>query len=40
MIAKAIKGRGFRGALAYDLGKEQGRRPCCMARCRPPWARS
>uniref|UniRef100_D5X3W5 DNA topoisomerase n=1 Tax=Thiomonas intermedia (strain K12) TaxID=75379 RepID=D5X3W5_THIK1 len=25
MIAKAIKGRGFRGALAYDLGKEQGR---------------
>jgi hypothetical protein len=25
MIAKAIKGRGFRGALAYDLNKEQGR---------------
>jgi hypothetical protein len=25
MIAKAIKGRGFRGALEYDLGKEQGR---------------
>ncbi|MES2902128.1 MAG: relaxase/mobilization nuclease domain-containing protein [Pseudomonadota bacterium] len=25
MIAKAIKGRGFRGALAYDLQKEQGR---------------
>lgn len=25
MIAKAVKGRGFRGALAYDLNKEQGR---------------
>ncbi|GJI88756.1 relaxase/mobilization nuclease domain-containing protein [Duganella hordei] len=25
MIAKAIKGRGFRGALAYDLDKEKGR---------------
>jgi len=25
MIAKSIKGRGFRGALEYDLGKEQGR---------------
>jgi len=25
MIAKAIKGRGFRGALDYDLNKEQGR---------------
>ena len=25
MIAKAIKGRGFRGALEYDLSKEQGR---------------
>nr|WP_145649717.1 relaxase/mobilization nuclease domain-containing protein [Pseudoduganella lurida] len=25
MIAKAVKGRGFRGALEYDLGKEQGR---------------
>lgn len=25
MIAKAIKGKGFRGALEYDLGKEQGR---------------
>lgn len=25
MIAKAIKGKGFRGALDYDLGKEQGR---------------
>lgn len=25
MIAKAIKGRGFRGVLAYDLGKEQAR---------------
>ncbi len=24
MIAKAVKGRGFRGALAYDLNKEQG----------------
>ena len=24
MIAKAVKGRGFRGALAYDLGKEEG----------------
>ena len=24
MIAKAVKGRGFRGALAYDLGKEHG----------------
>jgi hypothetical protein len=24
MIAKAVKGRGFRGALAYDLSKEQG----------------
>lgn len=24
MIAKAIKGKGFRGALEYDLGKEQG----------------
>jgi hypothetical protein len=25
MIAKAIKGRGFRGALQYDLSKEEGR---------------
>jgi RepB DNA-primase from phage plasmid/Relaxase/Mobilisation nuclease domain len=25
MIAKAVKGKGFRGALEYDLGKEQGR---------------
>jgi hypothetical protein len=25
MIAKAIKGKGFRGALEYDLTKEQGR---------------
>jgi hypothetical protein len=25
MIAKAVKGRGFRGALAYDLGKHEGR---------------
>jgi hypothetical protein len=25
VIAKAIKGRGFRGVLAYDLGKEQAR---------------
>lgn len=25
MIAKAIKGSGFRGALEYDLNKEQGR---------------
>jgi hypothetical protein len=25
MIAKAIKGKGFRGALEYDLSKEQGR---------------
>ena len=25
MIAKAVKGRGFRGALAYDLGKDHGR---------------
>ena len=25
MIAKAVKGRGFRGALAYDLGKDDGR---------------
>ncbi|PJD00237.1 hypothetical protein GQ37_000980 [Janthinobacterium sp. BJB1] len=25
MIAKAIKGRGFRGVLAYDLGKQQAR---------------
>lgn len=25
MIANAIKGKGFRGALDYDLGKEQGR---------------
>jgi hypothetical protein len=25
MIAKAVKGRGFRGALAYDLGKREGR---------------
>lgn len=25
MIAKAIKGKGFRGALEYDLGKEDGR---------------
>jgi hypothetical protein len=25
MIAKAIKGRSFRGALEYDLSKEQGR---------------
>jgi len=25
MIAKAIKGKGFRGALEYDLQKEQGR---------------
>ena len=25
MIAKAVKGRGFRGALDYDLNKEQGR---------------
>jgi hypothetical protein len=24
MIAKAVKGRGFRGALAYDLQKEKG----------------
>ena len=24
MIAKAVKGRGFRGALAYDLGKDEG----------------
>lgn len=25
MIAKAVKGRSFRGALEYDLSKEQGR---------------
>jgi hypothetical protein len=25
MIAKAVKGRSFRGALEYDLGKEHGR---------------
>lgn len=25
MIAKAVKGKGFRGALNYDLGKEKGR---------------
>jgi hypothetical protein len=25
MIAKAVKGKGFRGALEYDLGKERGR---------------
>jgi hypothetical protein len=25
MIAKAIKGKGFRGALEYDLSKEEGR---------------
>ena len=25
MIAKAVKGKGFRGALQYDLDKEQGR---------------
>jgi hypothetical protein len=25
MIAKAVKGRGFRGALAYDLGKHEAR---------------
>ena len=25
MIAKAVKGRGFRGALAYDLNAEKGR---------------
>jgi hypothetical protein len=25
MIAKAVKGRGFRGALAYDLNQEKGR---------------
>jgi hypothetical protein len=25
MIAKAVKGKGFRGALDYDLTKEQGR---------------
>jgi hypothetical protein len=25
MIAKAVKGKGFRGALEYDLGKEHGR---------------
>ena len=25
MIAKAVKGKGFRGALEYDLTKEQGR---------------
>ena len=25
MIAKAVKGKGFRGALQYDLTKEQGR---------------
>ena len=25
MIAKAVKGRGFRGAIAYDLGKDAGR---------------
>jgi hypothetical protein len=25
MIAKAVKGTGFRGALEYDLGKEHGR---------------
>ena len=25
MIAKAVKGKGFRGALAYDLSKDQGR---------------
>ena len=25
MIAKAVKGQGFRGALDYDLTKEQGK---------------
>ncbi len=25
MIAKAVKGREFRGALAYDLGNDNGR---------------
>ena len=25
MIAKAVKGKGFRGALEYDLSKEHGR---------------
>jgi|GEM_PF-889875 len=25
MIAKAVKGRGFKGALAYDLSKDEGR---------------
>ena len=25
MIAKAVKGKGFRGALDYDLHKEDGR---------------
>ena len=25
MIAKSVKGKGFRGALDYDLGKEAGR---------------
>lgn len=25
MIAKAIKGKGFRGALEYELSKEEGR---------------
>ena len=25
MIAKAVKGKGFRGALDYDLSKEHGR---------------
>ena len=25
MIAKAVKGKGFRGALEYDLNKEKGR---------------
>ena len=25
MIAKAVKGKGFRGALEYDLTKEKGR---------------
>ena len=24
MIAKAVKGKGFRGALEYDLNKEGG----------------
>ena len=25
MIAKLVKGRGFRGAAEYDLNKEKGR---------------